>query len=102
MNKIQGFFDRFFVWLLQSSANPQATSLTVQASLTALVTYFTMLAGIGHVQLPTDLLTQLVDFIVQAVQYGLLTISVVAGIWGVLRKIVAFFTGTHASLNATR
>lgn len=102
MTKIQGWFDRFYVWLLQSSQNPQATSLAVQATLTALVTYATVLAGFGHVQLPTDLLTQLTDGIVQFVQYALILISIVAGIWGVLRKLWATFTGTHASLNATR
>lgn len=101
-DKITGFFDRFYVFLLQSSANPKASSLAVQAALTALVTYATMAAGFGHIQLPTDLLTQLVDGIVTGTQYTLMTVSIIAGVWGTVRKIFAFFAGTHASLNATK
>jgi hypothetical protein len=82
-------------WLVFSSTNPQRVSLTIKAFLTGLLTYSTVLAGFGHIQLPIDLLTQLVDGIVAFVQTALLCVSIAAGIVGLIRKIATTFSETN-------
>jgi hypothetical protein len=82
-------------WLVFSSTNPERISLTVKAFLTGLLTYSTIVAGFGHVQLPIDLLTQLVDGIVAFVQAALLCVSIGAGIVGLTRKIATTFSDTN-------
>ena len=82
-------------WLVFSSTDPARVSLTIKAFLTGLLTYGTVLAGFGHIQLPVDLLTQLVDAVVAFVQTVLLCVSIGAGIVGLVRKIATTFSGDN-------
>lgn len=82
-------------WLVLSSANPEATSLTVKASLTFIVTYATVFAGLAHVQLPSEQLTSLVSLLVQFVQAILMAVSAAVAIFGGARKLWLTISGKN-------
>ncbi|MGY3406087.1 hypothetical protein ACVWZV_002200 [Bradyrhizobium sp. GM5.1] len=86
-------------WLVWSSADPTARSLTVKAGLTALLTYGTMIAGLAHVSLPSDLITEFIDAVVAVVQSVLVAASSVIAAWALLRKIIRTIDGTNHALN---
>lgn len=87
-------------WLITSSKDPRTVALTVKATLTAGLTYATVLAGLGHIQLPTADLTTLIDIIVQSTQVFLLLVSTVYATIGIIRKIWRTIQGTHVGLNS--
>lgn len=82
-------------WLVLSSANPEATSLTVKAALTFVVTYATVFAGLAHVQLPGGQLTTLVDALVQFVQAVLMALSAAVAVYGAARKLWLTVSGKN-------
>jgi hypothetical protein len=86
-------------WLIFSSSNPQEVSLTEKAALITALTYGTTLAGFANVQLPNELLTELIGLIVSFVQNLLMFVSIGLGIVGLVRKIVTTFTGNNKVLN---
>lgn len=86
-------------WLVLSSKDSTATSVTVKAFLTALVTTITILAGFVHVQLPTADLTAIVDLGIAIVQGTLLVVSSITTLIALGRKIYRTFKGTNAVLN---
>jgi hypothetical protein len=85
-------------WLVFSSADPKRVSLTLRGFLVALATYTTVLAGIAHVQLPSDLITQLIEGVVSLVQQLLMLVSTAITIIGIVRKIAKTFAGTNKVL----
>lgn len=87
-------------WLIKSSKEPQAVALTIKATLTAALTYATVLAGLGHVQLPNADITSLIDLIVQSTQTFLLFVSTAYAAIGIIRKIWRTIQGTHVGLNS--
>lgn len=86
-------------WLVYSSANEQAFSITVKAFLTAIVTYGTVAAGLAHISLPSDLLTQLVDAVVSLFQSILLVVSSIVTVIAFVRKIKSTIDGTNKVIN---
>jgi hypothetical protein len=85
-------------WLMFSSNNPQAISLTIKGVLVTLLTYVTVAAGLAHISLPSDILTQVVDAIVMFVQSVLMAISIAITIVGLVRKLFKTFAGTNSVL----
>lgn len=86
-------------WLVWSSQDPTTVSLSVKAFLTAGVTYGTIAAGMAHISLPSDLLTQLVDAIVAIVQSALMLGSALLTVIGIIRKIKSTIDGTNKVFN---
>ena len=87
-------------WLILSSKNPQSVSLSVKAGLTLALTWVTVIAGLGHIQLPTADLTTLIDTIVQLTQLGLMAVSGIYTAIGLVRKIILTIKGEHVGLNS--
>lgn len=81
-----------------SSANAQEYSLTVKAILTGTVTWLSIVLGAGHIALPWDLVTQIVDSTVQLVQNLLVVVSTVTALAGLVRKLWKTIQGTNAVL----
>jgi hypothetical protein len=54
------FITHAFEWIVYSSADAQSISLSVKGGLTLAATLLTIAAGMANIQLPSDLLTQLV------------------------------------------
>lgn len=92
MNKIGQYFDSAWKWIVTSSVNPDATSLTVKSFLTTVATIATMTAGLGHIQLSTGYETAIVDGIVQVVQQLLVIVGTISTIVGLVRKVVVTST----------
>lgn len=88
--------EKIWNWLVVSSADPNAYSLTIKGTLLGIATVLTMLAGFGHIQLGD--LTPLVDGIVQAVQAFLALVSSVVFVVGLVRKIYRTANGTHLGI----
>lgn len=89
MQKISHALDAFWNWLLVSSTNPVATSLTVKGTLGIVLTYFTTIIGLVHLQVPglDANLNSIIDQIVLVVQYFLYFVSAVSAIVGLVRKV---------------
>jgi hypothetical protein len=87
-----------WTWLVTSSADPANTSLTVKSGLVTLATYITVVAGLAHISLPSDVLTQLIDSIVSFVQGFLMILSSTIAIIAFIRKIKRTFDGTNAAV----
>lgn len=83
-------------WVMLSSQNPTITSLTVKASLAALLTWLTMAAGLGHITLPIADISNLFDLIVQWVQTALMLVSVSVAVFGAARKVYLTIVGSNA------
>lgn len=92
-------FKMFVRWVMLSSQDPAATSLTVKAALAALLTWLTMAAGLGHISLPIDQISGLFDLIVQWVQTVLLLVSTSVAVFGAVRKIYLTIAGKNPVLN---
>lgn len=85
-------------WLVFSSANPQRVSLTLKAFLITLATYTTVLAGFAHIQLPSELITQVINGVVNVTQQLLMLVSTAVTVIGLVRKIATTFAGTNKVL----
>lgn len=82
-------------WLVFSSTDPQRIALTVKGFLLGLLINLTVIAGLAHVAVPSELLTQLIDGLVTIVQNALMTIAAIASVVGIIRKIFTTFAGTN-------
>lgn len=98
--KIKDIIGTSLAWLILSSKNPQAVSLSVKAGLVLLLTWLTTIAGLGHIQLPTEDLTNLIDTIVQITQLGLTLISAIYTAIGIVRKVWRTLQGLHVGINS--
>lgn len=98
--KIKDIIGTSLAWLILSSKNPQAVSLSVKAGLVLLLTWLTTIAGLGHIQLPTEDLTNLIDTIVQITQLGLMLISAIYTAIGIVRKVWRTLQGLHVGINS--
>ena len=86
---------KIFQWVVYSSKDPSKVALTVKTALTFAVTYGTVVAGFGHIVLPTEDLTTVVNAITTLVQQSLEVVSASMFIWGLGRKIYATVKGQH-------
>jgi hypothetical protein len=82
-------------WLVFSSADPERISLFVKSVLMGVVTYATILAGLAHITLPSDIITQLIDSLVSIVQNVLMLVAALTGAVGLIRKIGTTIYGTN-------
>lgn len=96
---IADLFKMIVRWVMLSSQDPAATSLTVKASLAALLTWITMAAGLGHITLPIDQISGLFDLVVQWIQTALLLVSTSVAIFGAARKIWLTISGNNPVLD---
>lgn len=91
MNKVFSDANKFWNWLIVSSANPNQVSLTIRSffQLGAVQAIFAFLPVIGiH---PTFDLNTFGDVVATVVDYGLSAILSIRMLIGAVRKIVNFF-----------
>lgn len=88
MQKTKQALDNVLHWVLASSANPSAASLTVRGLLVSAVPTIMLIAGFAHINLGSDTLTSLFDSIATLVQDVLTVVGAAMTTWGILRKIV--------------
>lgn len=95
----------FLDWLLKSSGNPQATSLTVKGFLLGLIPFAMKAIGLGCtlalVCIHTDAseLTNVALAVSNIVFWALSLIAGIMFVWGFGRKVVTTATGTNPVLN---
>jgi hypothetical protein len=94
------FLQTVLLWLVFSSKDPEAIALTMKAGLPFVISLLTVAAGLGHVQLPSDLITQLFDAVLQVVQTIAILVTGIATIVGLVRKIISTLDGSNAILNS--
>jgi hypothetical protein len=92
------FIKTAVAWLVFSSKDAQAISLSARGFLVLAATWVTIAAGFAHVQLPSDLLTQFIDSTVALIQGLLMIVSIVVTICGLIRKIARTIDGTNQVL----
>lgn len=83
--------EKIVTWIVFSSKDPKKISLTVKSALTGLATLVTFYAGLQNIQLPSELLTQAIEAIVQTVQVAFGAIAIIGTAYGFIRKIVLSF-----------
>lgn len=79
--------EKFWNWLVTSSANPSEIALTVKGGLGVVVTIVLAISPILHLHVGSDQLNAVVDLIVQIAVVGAGVISAIATIGGLARKI---------------
>ena len=84
-------FKKFLNWLVVSSEDPTAISLTVRGLLVTAVPYIIGIAGFAHFQTlastTPDIYNVLINYIVQFINDALTAIGSVMAIYGILRKL---------------
>jgi hypothetical protein len=88
-------------WIVYSSANPSKYSLFLKGALVTVATYATVVAGFAHISVPSELITEIIDGIVTAVQDFLMLVAVVAATVGAIRKVVLTITGNNLTPTET-
>lgn len=86
-------------WLITSSADPEKVSLTFKGIVTGLATGLTILLGVAHINVGSQL-TTLVDATVSFVQQVLVVISIGVTIVGLVRKLWITIQGQKPTLGA--
>lgn len=90
---------KFFEWLVFSSSDASAVSMTVKGFLLGLVPLVAVLLGVAHIKVGSDQLSAAVDGIVSLLQAVLAVVSAVVFLVGVVRKLWSTYKGTNAVLN---
>jgi len=87
------YIDAVFNWLLTSSANPAAVSLTVKGFLTAGSAAIIPILGLTHVNLGSDQINSIIDSIGLVIQDGLVLVGAIGTVVGLVRKVYLSLTG---------
>ncbi|MES2216668.1 MAG: hypothetical protein V4481_05245 [Patescibacteria group bacterium] len=95
MVKISKWFDRFWNWVVYSSANPLQVSSTIKWGAGILGTLLTVVLGFGHITFPTQELTALIDPTIQVVQLATLCLATLGTVISGLRKIYLTIRGRN-------
>ncbi len=97
---MQNILEKAWAWILTSSANPQATSLSVKGFLTGAATLFTVGIGLAHVTVPglPDQLNGIIDGVVAAIQAVIGTLAAVSFAWGAVRKLWLTVVGKNQAV----
>jgi len=82
-------------WLVKSSANANELSLTVKAFLYGLIPMVVAMSGIMHVQLNSNMLTELVDALGQVIVVVGGIVTGLTFLIALLRKIITTITGKN-------
>lgn len=93
------YIKRAIVWIGLSSADPNRASLMLRGVLSGGITLLTILAGLQHVSLPSDLLTQWGDSLIAFVQSAMMLISAGMAAYGLGRKVWTTLVGTNKVVN---
>lgn len=79
--------DKAFSWLLASSADPTAVSLTVKGVLVGVVPFLMAALGFAHVDFGVDQANQIVNAIVTITQSLLTVVAAAMTVVGLVRKV---------------
>ena len=85
--------DNVISWVLTSSANPSAVSLTLKGALLLSVPAIMSVAGLAHLNLGSDQLTAVFDGVATFVQALLTVVASAIALYGAFRKIWNTVTG---------
>ena len=96
MNKIK----KVFQWIVYSSANARALSVTVRAIGIGLIPSAIYFLNLAHVQFDNIALTVLVDQIAQFILQLGTAITLIVGAFGLIRKIGTTATGENQVVNS--
>jgi hypothetical protein len=99
MKTIGTSLDKFWNWLVTSSANEGQIALTVQGFLATGIAYIIGIVGATHLNIP-DLSTNLnflASEIILFIQYGLGIVGVISTVVGIVRKIWISVSGLFSS-----
>lgn len=86
-------------WVVLSSKDPNKFSLTVKGVLGGAVTLLTIFLGTQNIELPSEMLTAVVEAVVVAMQAFFALVSAVAVVWGAIRKILLTIKGQNKSID---
>lgn len=81
------FLQKFFNWLVLSSADPTQSSATVKGILGGFATTILMVSPLLHVHVGSDQLSNTIDLLVQIFTAVLGVVSTVTFILGAVRKV---------------
>lgn len=87
-------------WLVKSSVNAQRISLTVKGILIGIIPVVMTIAHLANIKVESADLTTLIDAMANLIIVLGSLVSIIAMIWGVIRKIFTTFNGTNAVLNS--
>ena len=82
-----GALDNFGTWIVASSANPAAVSLTLKGIASYVVPIVIVLSGATHLSIGSDQLNMIVDGIIQLVTAILVVVSTGVTTFGLIRKL---------------
>ena len=85
--------DNVISWILTSSANPSAVSLTLKGALLLSVPAIMSIVGLAHLNLGQDQLTAFFDGVATLVQTLLTVVAAGIALYGAARKIWNTVTG---------
>lgn len=74
-------------WFVESSKNPNQVSMTFKGVVMAGLSKAVVVAGLLHIELPTENLTELVNVSTQFVQLGLAFVGTAFVMYGIVRKL---------------
>ena|ERR1035437_6063922 len=86
-------------WLVKSSANPEAVSLTVKGILLGVIPVVLTLAGFVHLTLTDNVLTDTVASIANLIDVVLTLVAGGLTVYGLFRKIVLTVEGKNQVIN---
>lgn len=98
---MKNIIDRIVNWLWLSSQHPDEVSLTAKSSLLVLASGLSVALGFSHLQVGPEFFTEIVNSVVNVIQYTLLLIGAVGAVVGAIRKVWNTVTGQNASVNLT-
>ena len=75
-------------WLVKSSTNPEAVSLTVKGFGLGLIPVLLSVSGIAHISLTGDDMSNIVTMLSNLIDIFLTVIAGILSIYGLIRKIV--------------
>lgn len=84
-------FNQFVRWLVFSSQNPSAPSLTIKGFLVFTLPYVMFALGLAHLNIGSDQVTAIFDALAAVVQALLTVVATLMTLWGLLRKLWAAY-----------
>lgn len=86
---------KFWAWLLLSSNDPEKASLFIKSTLSAGATFVVFFTGLFHYNVGSSDISAVIDQIGNVVGVILMTISSIASLWGLIRKIFTTVNDTN-------
>lgn len=98
-------FKKIWTFIVKSSADPKATSLSIKFALLGAIPYamqaLDLVCQFGHqcYDIDPSLFTTIIDALASGVFYTLSLVSVIGTLWGLGRKLYRTFTGRNEAIN---